>query len=81
MIDALNDIATSRSSPFSDESSVDHDVPVLFLRGRRDVEYNNLGQVAGDVQALADGYEAMRGLLERILGEQVVLEELVERQG
>jgi len=81
MMDALDDIAAGRSSPLSDGSSVDDDIPVPFLRERRDVEYDNLEQVAGDVQVLADGYEAVRGLLERILGEKVVLEERVERQG
>jgi len=81
MMDALDDIAAGRASPLSDESSVDDDIPVPFLRGIRDVEYDNLGQVAGDIQALADGYGAVRALLERVLGEKVVLEERVDRQG
>ena len=81
MMDALDDIAAGRSSPMSDGSSTDDNVPVPFLRGRKDVDYDNLGQVAGDIQALADGYEAVRSLLERILGEKLVLEECVERQG
>jgi len=67
MMDALDDIAAGRSSPISDGSSVDDDIPVPLLRGKRDVDYENLEQVAGDIQALADGYEAVRGLLGRLL--------------
>jgi len=60
MMDGLDDIAAGRSSPLSDDSLVDNDIPVPFLRERREVEYNNLGQVASDIQALAGGYEAVR---------------------
>jgi len=81
MMDALDEIAAGRSYPLSDNSSVDDDIPVPFLQGRRKVEYDNLWEVAGDIQALADRYEAVRGMLARILGVTLVLEERVERQG
>jgi len=77
MREALDDIAEGRSSPLSDSSvaSNDDDVPLPHLHGRRKVEYDNLGQIAGDIQALANGYEDIRALIGRFLGDKVTLED------
>jgi len=79
MMDALDDIAQGRSSVLSDRSSECDDNPVRRLVCS-DKEYDNLGQVAEDVKALADGFEEMRAVLSTVLGEKVVLEKRVELQ-
>ena len=45
------------------------------------MEYDNLNQVAGDIQALADGFGHMRAMIARLLGDEMALEDRVSRQG
>jgi len=74
-MDALNEMEQGSSSPLLSDDGVPV-VGLVCLRG----QYKNLGQVAHDMKGLVGCLESVKGALDMVLGEKVVLEQRVNLQ-